>query len=161
MAQVKSQEDRIKRRAEVLSYMESVGPFSIPANTLAEKHGVTVKMIYNDRDYWIKKINFKKIDLEGRKLIMSLMKNMAITEELKIKGTPTERIRAIQASNNTAEAITKLMENYGFKEKIADLHEIKNSRPIDIKLIEASVEEIKNDKDKNKPKAKGIVESSG
>lgn len=152
MAAPKSKEETARRRAEVLEFMESIGPFSIPAAVIAKKHGVTVKMIYNDRDFWVKKIDFNKIDLEGKKLIMSLMKNLSITEELKAKGTPAERIKAIQASNQTTEVLTKIMENYGFKEKIADKMEHLGNAPVTINLIEKSVEEIKLGKSNNKSK---------
>lgn len=141
MAAPKSKEAAMERRAEVLEFMESIGPFSIPVKDLAEKYRVTVRVIYNDRDFWVKKIDFKKMDLEGRKLIMTLTKNLAITEELKASGTPAERIKAIQASNQTTEVLTKIMENYGFKEKIAE--KLEHSGNIIFNEVTQTIEEIK------------------
>lgn len=145
----KNKELREKRRNEVFDFMKSLGPFSVPANVLAEKHGCTVKMIYNDRDYWIRRIKFKDISLEGKKILMSLMRNMAITEELKAKGEGNQRLKAIMASNNTAEVFTKILEQYGFKEKVADKYRLEGAQTT-IQLIEMSDQEIKDEKEKHK-----------
>jgi len=152
----KTPEETASRRLEVKDFMESIGPYSVPVKVLAEKHSVTVKIIYNDIQYWIKKIDMKKIDFEGRKLIMSLRKNLAITESIKVddKSSKAERIKAIQASNQTAEILTKLMENYGFKEKIAEKYEVGGEGAI-FNLIEKSVEEIKDAKLKREPAQPG------
>lgn len=158
----KTKEERDLRRAEVKDMMETLGPFSVPAKVLAEKHNVAPTIIYNDINFWIKKIDVKRMGLEGRKIIMSLRKNLSITEELKVKGTHTEKIRAIQASNQTAEVLTKMMEQYGFKEKIADKLNVQGDLPITFNLIEKSVEEIKSEKlnrnkSNDKPKADGNI----
>lgn len=148
----KSPEETARRREEVKYFMETIGPFSVPVKTLAEKYGVTVKVIYNDIQYWIKKIDLKKIDLQGKKLIMSLTNNMAIIEELKSEGSSTERIRAIQAANQTAEVLTKIMENYGFKEKVADNLNIQSEQQIIFQEVIKSnkeIKEMKNDKGDN------------
>jgi len=152
----KTPEETRERRAEVKDFMESIGPYSVPIKTLAEKHKVTVKVIYNDIKYWIKRIDIKKIDFEGRKLIMSLRKNLAITESIKVsdKISNSERMKAIQASNQTAEILTKLMENYGFKEKIAD--KIEHSG----KIFEVNVREVKNEEDSSKPGPEQKTETS-
>ena len=155
----KSPEKTAERREEVKDFMEIIGPYSVMIKMLAEKYFVKVKIIYNDIQYWIKKIDLKKMDLEGRKLIMSLRKNFAITEKLRADGTSTEKIRAIQASNQTAEILTKMMENYGFKEKIADKLSVNGNLPVTINLIEKSVEEIKRDKLNNQPEASTDSES--
>ena len=152
MVKTKTPEETAKRREEVKDYMETLGPYSVPKKALADKHRVTIKVIYNDIQYWIKKIDLKRMDVEGRKLIMSVMKNMSITEGLKAKGTSAEQIKAIQASNQTAETLTKLMENYGFKEKIAENLNVHAQETI-FNLIVKSVEEIKSEKLDNQPKA--------
>lgn len=149
----KTPEERQKRRDEVLNYMKSIGPFSIPAKSLAKKYDVTPQLIYDDRDYWIKRINFKKIDLVGKKILMSLEKNMELTEILRAKGKEGIRIKAIAASNNTAEVFTKLLENYGFKEKIAEKLDLREHNVI-INEVTKSVEEIKSERNRNNLKSK-------
>ena len=139
----KTPEETATRRAEVKDFMESIGPYSVPIKTLAEKYGVTVKIIYNDIQYWIKRIDLKKIDFEGRKLIMSLRKNLAITEKIKVddKCSNSDRMKAIQASNQTAEILTKIMEQYGFKEKIAEKLEHIG------KIFDVNIREVSSEKD--------------
>ncbi len=161
MGMRKTPEETAKRRADVKDFMETIGPYSVPVKTLAEKYSVTLKVIYNDIQFWIKKMSFKKMELEGKKLIMAIRKNLSITESLKVDGTKAEKLKAIQTSNQTAEVYTKLLEQYGFKEKIADNLNVVADLPVTINLIEKSVEEIKRDKLIHKSKAEGDSESSG
>lgn len=151
----KTPEQRKARRDAVLDFMETLGPYSVPAKVLAKKHDCSVQVIYGDIKFLINKIDIKRMDLEGKKLMMSLSKNLAITETLKNTGTADERIRAVRASNNTAEVLTKIMENYGFKEKIADNLNVMGDIPVTFNIIEKSVEEIKRAKlDRNKSNSK-------
>ena len=165
----KSKEERDVRREEVLSFMKSLGPFSVPANVLAEKHNCSVNTIYSDRDFWIKQIKVKDISLVAKKLLMVYERNFAITEELKAKGTPRDRIAAIKVSIDQGKEFTDLLEKYGFKEKIADKMEHLGVSAT-FTLIEKSVEEIKNAKNAktgsksgsrtdNKPEASANPES--
>ena len=146
----KTPEETAKRREDVKEFMETIGPYSVPVKTLAGKHEVTVKVVYNDIKFWLKKLDFKDMDLNGKKMIMSLLKNMSISEELKAKGTPTERIRAIQAGNQTAEVLTKIMENYGFKEKIPDNVNVTGNLPgiiiHEVVKTNEQIKEMKNGK---------------
>ena len=163
----KSPEETRARREEVRGFMDSIGPYSVPIKVLAEKHNVTVKVIYNDIDFWIKKINFKKIDLEGKRLLMGIKKNLALIESMRVDGSPTDKLKAIKLANETAEVYTRLMEQYGFKEKIADKMEHLGASAT-FNLIEKSVEEIKNAKTgskgpraSDKPEASTNLESTG
>jgi len=141
-----SSQERVARRDEVLGFIQALGPFSIPAKTLAEKYRVTVDQIYDDRDFWIKKVKISKVDLIGKKLFMTVEKNLAIAEELRAKGTPSDRLKAVNASNQSGEVITKIMENYGFKEKIADRHEFEGLAG-NFTLVTRTPEQIKNGKE--------------
>lgn len=156
----KTKEERAARRAEVLSFMQSIGPYSVPISTLAEKHNCTVKTIYSDVKFLIKRIKIDDMGIEGKKILMSLAKNMSIADELKATGDASQRLRGIMASNNTSETLTKIMEQYGFKEKVADKLNVHGTGNI-FNLVEKSVEEIKNDKLANKSKAGGDVKSIG
>ncbi len=120
----KSPEETRARREEVKDFMDTIGPYSVPVKALAKTHNVTVKVIYNDVDFWIKKLNFSKVDQEGKKLLMGIRKNMALVEAMKVKGTPGDQLKAIKIANETAEVYTKLMEQFGFKEKVAETQKI-------------------------------------
>ena len=157
----KTKEERAARRSEVKDFIETLGPYSIPVKSLAEKYDVSLQLIYGDIKFWLKKINFKGVELQGRKLIQHAIKNLAIVEELRAKGLPMERIRAVQASCQAADEVVKLLEGFGYKEKIADNLNVVADMPVTINLIEKSVEEIKRDKLANKSKADGDTESTG
>ena len=152
MAARKSPEQTRARREEVKDFMDSIGPYSVPIKTLAEKYGVTVKVIYNDIDYWVKKIDFKKIDLEGKRLLMGIKKNLALVEEMKVKGSSADKLKAIKLANETAEVYTKLMEQYGYKEKVAERID-QRTRIIIEKADDA------NNKMETKPKAGTSIDS--
>lgn len=151
--QKKSAKERAERREEVRGYMETIGPFSIPAQVLAEKHGVTKDTIFDDRDFWIRKISFKKMDEFGKRVIMSIMKNLELTEEIRIKGSYSDRLRAMGVSNQTAEVVTKLLENYGFKEKVAEKIEHEGIR-IMIKRADDGKNKVEGRDMGTKPKAR-------
>ncbi len=116
----KSPAETRERREEVLDFMESIGPYSVPIKVLAEKWKVTIKVIYNDIKVLVNKIDFKDINLEGKKIIMGMKKDLGRIEGMKVEGSVTQIRKAIDLSNKTAEIFTKLQEQYGFKEKIAD-----------------------------------------
>lgn len=155
----KTKEERNARRAEVLSFMKSIGPYSVPVSSMAEKHDCAVNTIYSDIKYLIKRIKFEDMAIEGRKILMSVTKNMSITDELKATGDAMQRLRAVMASNNTSETLTKIFEQYGFKAKVAEKLNVQGNGNI-FNLNEKSVEEIKNDKFNNKPKTGGDAKSS-
>lgn len=157
----KSKEERTKRREEVFDYMKTLGPFSIPVKVLSEKWKCAKLTIYSDRDFWIKKVKFPKIDMVAKKILMTYEKNFAILEELKVEGSVKDKVAAIRASIEQGKEFTDFLEKYGFKEKIADKLEHSGETNMVFNLIEKSVEEIKGDKFTNKSKASGDVESSG
>ena len=45
---------------------------------------------------------------------------MRISEQLRKRGSDKDRLKAIELTNKSAELLTKLMEQYGFKERIAE-----------------------------------------
>lgn len=151
MAARKSREEVGKRREDVKGFMESIGPYSVPVKTLAEKHGVTVKMIYNDIDFWIKKLDFSKVDLQGRKLLMGISKNLALVEAMRVEGSSSDKLKAIKLANETAEVFTKLLEQYGFKEKVAEKteHLVKHTKLI-LEIIDDKNDSESSDKDSKK-----------
>ena len=148
----KNKEERDARRVDVLEFMKSIGPYSVPINIMAKKYNCTVKTIYNDVKFLIKRIKLEDMDIEGRKILMSVARNMSISDELKASGDDVKRLRAVMASNNTAEVMTKMFEQYGFKDKIADIHKFEGSAAT-FNLIEKSVEEIKSEKARSKSRA--------
>ena len=162
----KTKEERGERREEVLGFMKSIGPYSVPVNMLAKKYNCTVNTIYSDIKFLIRKIKFEDMSIEGRKILMSVTRNMSIADELKASGEAIQRLKGVMASNNTAEVLTKMFEQYGFKEKAAEKFQLE-SIGATFNLITKSVEEIKDAKDRSararlsdKPEARGNNKSS-
>jgi len=141
----KSPEETRLRREEVKGFMETIGPYSVPIKVLAEKYSVTVKVIYNDVDFWVKKLDFKKMDLEGKRLLMGIMKNIALVEKMKVDGKPGDQLKAIKLANETAEVYTRIMEQYGFKEKVAEKLEHTG------KIFQVKIQEVENEGDTGEP----------
>ncbi|MBA7670673.1 hypothetical protein ES703_78819 [subsurface metagenome] len=149
----KSKEETKKRREEVLDDMEEFGPFSMPVKELAEKWKCSKQTIYKDRDSWIKKLKFKDISLEGKRLLYNIKENIKLGEKLRTRGKDKDRIKAAELINKSAETFTRIMEQFEFKRKIADTYQIEGL-PATFNLIEKSVEEIKDAKTRSKPKAR-------
>ncbi|KKL70770.1 hypothetical protein LCGC14_2101560, partial [marine sediment metagenome] len=116
----KPAEERRLRRLDVLSHIEDTGPYSIPVKELADKWKCSRVIIYRDVSHWIKKLDFSKINKEGKRLLHTIRQNIRIGEQLRGRGSDKDRLKAIEVSNKSAELLTKIMEQYGFKEKIAD-----------------------------------------
>ena len=148
----KSKEETQKRRQEVLDFMKTIGPFSIPARALAEKHDCTEQTIYNDRDYLIKKISFKNMGLIGKKVLMHVEKNMSISEEMRAKGNVSDRLRAVQTGNQTADTFTKLLESYGFKQKVADKLDVKQDGKYELEVFISNERQNESTNDNSLPK---------
>ena len=164
----KSKEETKKRREEVLDYMEEDGPFAIPIKDLSEKWKCSKQTIYKDRDSWIKKLKFKDIGLEGKRLLFTIKQNIKLGERLRSRGKDKDRVKAGELINKSAETFTRIMEQFEFKKKIAEKHEFEGVSAT-FNLITKSVEEIKDAKDRNKPgtqsnnkpKTRGILKSTG
>ncbi|KKL23499.1 hypothetical protein LCGC14_2424760 [marine sediment metagenome] len=109
-----------KRRAEVLASIEESGPYSLPIKDLSEKWKCSIQTIYNDVYFWVRKVDISKINEEGKKLLYTIKQNMRISEQLRKRGSDKDRLKAIELTNKSAELLTKLMEQYGFKERIAE-----------------------------------------
>lgn len=146
----KSKDETKKRREEVLDYMEENGPFNVPVNELAEKWKCSKQTIYTDRDSWIKKLKFKDISLEGKRLLYNIRENIKLGEKLRTRGKDKDRIKAAELINKSAETFTKIMEQFEFKRKIADTYQIEGL-PATFNLITKSVKEIKDAKNRGKP----------
>ena len=172
MAEIKSKfaqktpEERNNRRRAVLNWMEKVGPFSLPAAQLAKEHSCDITVIYKDREYIIKRMKLDDMNTIGKKTIMTVQKNLAVGEEIRIHPDVKVRLGAITTINQSAETVTRLLEQYGFKEKIADIQRLEGMNAT-FNLITKSVEEIKDAKDRSararlgdKPEARGNTKSS-
>lgn len=116
----KPADERRRRRLNVLALMEDSGPYSIPINDLCEKWNCSRPTIYKDISYWIKKLDFSKIDEEGKRILYTIRQNLRISEQLRKRGKDKDRLKAIELTNKSAELLARIMEQFGFKEKVAE-----------------------------------------
>ncbi|KKL77144.1 hypothetical protein LCGC14_2037810 [marine sediment metagenome] len=159
--------ERKQRRQQILAFMEEHGPYSVPTTELSEKWKCSRQTIHKDINFLISKIDIKGIDKEGKKLLYTIRQNIQLAEKLRLRGKDKDRLKAMEIANKSAELLTRLMEQYGFKEKIADKLDF-SGLPTTFNLIEKSMEEIKHEKAGNKSgpqssdksKANGDTESS-
>ena len=133
----KPKDERKQRREEILIYMEDNGPYSVPTTILSEKWKCSRQTINNDINFLIKKINIKDIDKEGKKLLFTIRQNIQLGERLRLRGKDKDRLKAMEITNKSAELLTKLMEQYGFKEKIADKVDLTGGLKIVIEKADA------------------------
>jgi len=138
----KSKEEREARRTDVKDIMETLGINSVPRNVLAEKYNCSTQTIDSDINFWVKRIKFKDIKLEGSKLIMMIRRNFEILEEVSRSKNESNKIRAVAALNQSMETLTKISEDFGLKEKIKDRHEIEIVNKMSKEEIEAEVKRL-------------------
>lgn len=131
----KPQEERNARRAEVLSVMEDLGPYSVPVSTIADKWKCTRKTIYADIKFLINQVDFKAITEEGKKLLMSIRKNIELAEQLRSRGKDKDRLKAIETLNKSAEMLHRMLVQFGYKEEKAQKLEVSGLERPDIKEI--------------------------
>jgi len=151
----KTPEERNKRRQAVLNWMEKVGPFSLPAAQLAKEHNCDTMVIYKDREYIIKRMKLEDMNTIGKKTIMTTQKNLSVGEEIRLNSDAKIKLGAITAINQSAETVTRLLEQYGFKEKVAEIRRVEGG--IIFNEVTKSAEEIKNgrERDNSIPETKG------
>lgn len=109
------------RREDVKNHIKQYGPWGYPVKDWAVKHGVTERQIYTDikvvLDHW---------DIEKQLLstasVNSYAQNMKTLQLIAIdpKNSKAERMEAIRTMNQTVEAMTKFLEAWGYKEKVAE-----------------------------------------
>jgi len=119
----KSAEERTTRREEILNWIERVGPFSVPITELSKKHNCSRNTIYRDIENFIKKMDFKDVQKTGKMVLQTTKQNIKSAEELRIHSNEKVRLGAIGAINNSADTFTRLLAEYGYKEKAKEFME--------------------------------------
>ncbi|KKM76157.1 hypothetical protein LCGC14_1383060 [marine sediment metagenome] len=118
-----------------MTYMEDLGPYSVPIVTLSSKWKCNRNTIKADIKFLIKSVDFKAIDEEGKKLLLSIRKNIQLSEQLRSRGKDKDRLKAIEVMNKSAETLHKMLVQFGYKEEKAQKLEISGIERPDIKEI--------------------------
>ena len=109
-----------ERRIEITSIIQEVGFWNINQSALARKYGVSPVMIHKDL-----KIIKKRVDIQG---IGEISVNIGVGFRKALKEAFLEmskmggksKLEAIKTFNHTADSFTKFLENFGYKEKVAE-----------------------------------------
>jgi len=115
-----------ERREKILKYLKSAGAWKISiavVKELSTEFDVTERQIYLDIKNVIKKIPKPKVDEVGNKFLISW--EYAIDKAITMMRNPDEEkaTTGIKLYFEAVEKFTKFMENYGYKEKIAEKFE--------------------------------------
>jgi len=131
-----------ERRAKILKYLKSAGAWKISlavVKELSKEFDVTERQIYLDIKQVIKKIPKPKVDEVGNKFLISW--EYAIDKAITMMRNPDEEKAAagIKLYFEAVDKFTKFMENYGYKEKIAEKFEHTG------KIFNVNITEVKSE----------------
>lgn len=125
-----------ERREEIKRIIETLGIWNINKTQLANRYSVSRQTIIKDFKQLLKGV--PKEDLEEIKFNLKIAHQKSISEAQKILATSPdniEKIRAAMAISYVGEKFTKMLENYGLKDKIADKIETTQNFKINFEII--------------------------
>jgi hypothetical protein len=125
----------LERRNKILELIKKVGLWNIDTKLLAKQFEVSTRTIFKDLN-WIKG-HYRPKDIKEIKIQMNVIGDRIVNEAL-IAATnqdPKIKIQAIDLLIKAQKSYREELENWGYKEKIADKHE-HNIRGYRFELIE-------------------------
>jgi len=152
-----------QRYERITSYLEAAGSYKVPKSVkeeMAKAFGVTVRQIELDINKLLERIIKPKLARISGQFTLTLNSNLDDAHELKRNQNPEIKAKGISSANNTIQTYTDFLEKFGFKEKIADKHQFEGLGGTFI-LKTRSIEEIKNERNKNKSKDSGHKPEAG
>ncbi|MEX2017595.1 MAG: hypothetical protein WD876_03930, partial [Candidatus Pacearchaeota archaeon] len=158
-------ERALKRRLEIVEqYVKKLGLGNARTFTkqIAEKYKIGERQVQKDFK-WIKG-NVKTEDMNQVRLDLKILRDKTLNLSLlniEAASNPNERNDAIKTAWVVIEKYRQDMEEWGEKDKIENKYDLKLTQPAIFNLIEKSLEEIKNERLANQPKADGNAESTG
>lgn len=126
-----------ERKAEILAYLELAGAFGLsPAvmREFARKWNVSERQIRIDVKRIIANFPTPVMKIVANKFIISFERTIADAITLRNNSDPIIKSKGINDYIKVTEAFTRLLENYKFKEKVADKHEMEIKK-IEFELI--------------------------
>lgn len=112
-----------ERKEKMLNYMENIGSWVLPrvlAERFAEQFNISERQVYKDRLKIIRSVPKPKVNETSAKFLISFDHAMTEVMTLMRDNEPVIRARAIDLYFKSIEIFTRFMENFGFKEKVAD-----------------------------------------
>lgn len=126
---------------------------------LAEHYKVSERRIYQDFD-WIKG-NFRPADLQAIKMDLRIARDRILEEAMQLLEGPGFKAEAIETLIKASKHYREEMEAWGEKEKIAEKVEHIGAIPVTFNEVTKSVEEIKDERKRNKPGKADTAEPQG
>lgn len=154
-----------QRYVGITSYLEAAGAYKVPKSVkeeLAKRFEVTVRQIELDINKLLEKVIRPKLKRISGQFTLTLNSNLDDSHDLKRSQDPLIKARGIGVANQTINTYTDFLEKFGFKEPIAQRHQVEGMSTT-FNIIEKSVEEIKDAKSRglnSKSKADGNDKSS-
>ena len=136
------------RREKIRIYIQEMGLWNISKTQMAREFGVSETQIRRDIKKIIKEIPGDKIKEPLVELFNAYIKSMKELRKILLRGTTSEKLKAINTILHLGDKFTRLLEDYGLKAKIADELKVKE----EYTLADAYQEymEEKNEKENKK-----------
>jgi len=120
-------QDTNERRKELKEYVSQYGFYGLPVTAFSNKWKCSIQTIYKDIKQIIKEIDVPTIEEESKRLIGAYHLSIKKAYELINSSDPKDMASGINLLNSTTEKYTKFMEDYGFKERIAEKFQIEQT----------------------------------
>ncbi|MCF7861189.1 hypothetical protein K9M79_03000 [Candidatus Woesearchaeota archaeon] len=133
-----------ERRETLLRYLDNYGYFGVPRGIIEEiavKYNVTERQVYLDIEYLTKQIKLPAVEKLSKQFLKSYERGMIESHKLIKSDDPQIRAKGIALMNQTSQGFTKFLEDYGYKDKIADKMEFESGN--ELKRINKDLEELK------------------
>lgn len=145
---------RIDRREKIKRVIEEYGLWNINKTSLAKQFNVNINTIYNDIRLLVEQLQKDSIQETGFNLRM-MYRNIdkRLQKALAEEKNPLKQARIADVLSNSAERETRVLEAFGFKEKVAEKVESKNvtlgiNVSADIQRFEALLNSYVKEEDK-------------
>ena len=146
----KRRNDRLpasKRREKIRRLIKNVGLWNVNKSALAREYGVAEVQIRRDVKKIISEIPSNKLRETTWEFFHAYKKAEKEIRKILIEGTRKEKLMAIRELTNLGDKFTKLLEDYGLKDKIAEKIEVNDSNILTYEVIRKALDEIKNEEE--------------
>jgi len=116
------------RREELRKIIREVGLWNLPGQRkLAERYGVSQTMIRKDLGIIIKTINPNQLVEVFHEFFNANIKAQEEIRKIMRNGSSGDKLKAMSTMLSLQDSMTKLLENYGHKERIAEKINVENN----------------------------------
>lgn len=120
-----------KEYQQLRRLIEEVGEWNVNIYQLSKEWQIANSTLKRWKDQIVQDIGIIDINKIGHNLHHAMISNIKLCQRLKAQtDSKTTKLKVIRTMNDSVKSLTEFLENYGYKEKIAEKLEHINKEPI-------------------------------